>query len=160
MNWLYHSFPWYVSGPLIGLTVPVLLLLAGETFGISSSLQHLGSLCSPNSRLEYLSHNDWRKNSWSLVFVSGIVIGAFMAAHWLSAAPPQFLPDHYHNWMGGLKLLLGGVLIGFGTRYADGCTSGHSIMGISNLKLPSLIATIFFFVGGLFMTHVFGFWLQ
>ena len=53
---------------------------------------------------------------------------------------------------GALKLLVGGFLIGFGTRYAGGCTSGHSITGISNFNLPSLLATICFFAGGLAVT--------
>lgn len=49
-------------------------------------------------------------------------------------------------------LILGGFLIGFGTRYAGGCTSGHAISGLSNLQLPSLIAVVGFFIGGLAMT--------
>jgi uncharacterized membrane protein YedE/YeeE len=54
---------------------------------------------------------------------------------------------------GLLLLLLGGFLIGFGTPYAGGCTSGHAITGLSNLQIPSLIAVIGFFLGGLVMAH-------
>jgi uncharacterized membrane protein YedE/YeeE len=50
-------------------------------------------------------------------------------------------------------LLVGGVLIGFGTRYAGGCTSGHAISGLSNLQIPSLKAVIGFFIGGLIMSY-------
>ena len=53
-----------------------------------------------------------------------------------------------------LLLVVGGFLVGFGARYAGGCTSGHAISGLSNLQLPSLIAVIGFFVGGLLMVHV------
>ena len=53
---------------------------------------------------------------------------------------------------GFIMMVIGGFLVGFGTRYANGCTSGHSIMGISNLQLSSLIATCCFFAGGLIMT--------
>lgn len=51
-------------------------------------------------------------------------------------------------------LLLGGFLVGFGARYAGGCTSGHAISGLSNLQVPSLIAVVGFFVGGLVMIHL------
>ena len=53
-----------------------------------------------------------------------------------------------------MVLAVGGFLVGFGTRYAGGCTSGHAISGLSNLQLPSLVAVIGFFIGGLVMTHL------
>jgi len=154
MDWLYQPWPWYISGPLIGLTVPALLLLVGKPFGISSSFRHLASISSPRSRLPYLSDNDWRGEAWSLVFVAGVLLGAFVAAHFLSDSVVRLLPDHYRQWSGGLRLFIGGLFVGFGTRYADGCTSGHSIMGMSSLKWPSLVATICFFIGGLVSIQV------
>ena len=154
MEWLLQPWPWYVSGPLIGLTLPALLLLSGKTFGISSSFRHLCSICWSGSRLEYLRENDWRSESWNLVFVAGILLGAAAAAQLLSSSRFPLLPEQYHSLDGAARLLIGGLLIGFGTRYADGCTSGHSITGISNLKWPSLVATISFFVGGLIMTYL------
>ncbi len=152
MNWILQPWPWWCSGILIGLTVPLLYLLAGKAFGISTSLQQAGAMCAPNSRLEYLSKHDRQANMWTIVFVVGIGLGGFIATHFLSAAPAALLPDTYKSLGGGLKLLLGGFLIGFGTRYAGGCTSGHSITGIANLNWPSLVATVFFFVGGLAVT--------
>lgn len=149
MEWLLQPWPWYVSGPLIGLTVPLLLLLSGKTFGISSSFRHIGTACTPRINLKYLRENDWRSESWNLVFVAGILGGAVIAAQVLSAAPTQFLPTEYYSYTGALKLFVGGILVGFGTRYADGCTSGHTIMGISNLRWPSMVATASFFAGGL-----------
>jgi uncharacterized membrane protein YedE/YeeE len=152
-EWLLQPWPWYVSGPLIGLTVPLLLLLTGKNFGVSSSLRHIGAACAPHTKLPYLSQNyNWREHTWSIIFVAGIIIGAFIGNFFLSAEPLSFLPTGYGSVTGVLLLFGGGILIGFGTRYADGCTSGHTIMGISALNWPSLVATIFFFVGGLIST--------
>jgi uncharacterized membrane protein YedE/YeeE len=137
---------------LIGLTVPMLLFLSGKSLGISSSFRHFCSILLPRSPLAYIRENDWRAESWNLIFVGGIIVGAFIAANFLSANQPVFLPDSYHSASGIVKLLLGGILVGFGTRYANGCTSGHTIMGLSNLQWPSLVASICFFAGGLLMT--------
>ncbi|NND96681.1 MAG: YeeE/YedE family protein [Pirellulaceae bacterium] len=152
MQWLMQPWPWWLSGILIGLTVPLLYLLAGKAFGISTSLQEAGALCAPNSKLEYFSKFDRKANFWTIVFCVGIAVGAFIATRFLSADPTPLLPDSFSSVAGAFKLLIGGFLIGFGTRYAGGCTSGHSITGISNLNWPSLLATIFFFVGGLAVT--------
>ncbi|BCX02179.1 MAG: hypothetical protein KatS3mg053_0117 [Candidatus Roseilinea sp.] len=152
MDWLFETWPWYIAGPLIGLSVPLLLILTGKTLGISSSFRHWCSLAFPKSRLPYLKNNDVRQESWNLVFVVGVLLGGFIAANFLSAQPAQLLPQEYASVEGVIKLFIGGILVGFGTRYADGCTSGHTIMGLSNLRLPSLIASISFFIGGLAMT--------
>ncbi len=153
IEWLLQPWPWYVSGPLIGLTVPILLLLTGKNLGISSSLRHIGAACNPRTRLPYLSKDyRWREHIWSIIFVIGIVIGGFIGNYLLSADPVNFLPSGFVSITGVFLLFGGGILIGFGTRYADGCTSGHTIMGISALNWPSLVATIFFFVGGLIST--------
>ena len=152
MQWLMQPWPWWLSGILIGLTVPLLYLLAGKAFGISTSLQEIGALCAPHSKLEYLSKFDRKANLWTVVFVVGIALGAFVATRFLSQEPTQFLPTTFSSPAGAVKLLIGGFLIGFGTRYAGGCTSGHSITGISNLNWPSLVATICFFAGGLAVT--------
>ncbi|MCB8924809.1 MAG: YeeE/YedE family protein [Ardenticatenaceae bacterium] len=153
LEWLLEPWPWYISGPLIGLTVPILLLLTGRNFGISSSLRHLGAACMPNTKLPYLSKNyNWRDHIGSLIFVLGVLIGGFVGNFLLSTEPGNFLPTFYASPLGALGLFAGGILIGFGTRYAGGCTSGHTIMGISSLNLSSLVATIFFFVGGLIST--------
>ena len=154
MESLLAPWPWYVAGPLIGLVVPLLLLLVGKSFGVSSSFRHLCSICLPGSKLDYLRSNDWRAESWNLVFAAGVIVGAGIAVFFLSAAPVELLPQSYNNRMGAILLLVGGILVGFGTRYADGCTSGHSIMGMSSLNWPSLVATISFFAGGLFVVHI------
>jgi hypothetical protein len=61
---------------------------------------------------------------------------------------------------GLMFFVFGGFLVGFGTRYAGGCTSGHTIMGLSNLQWPSLIATCCFMAGGFLMVHVLFPWLM
>ncbi len=156
MAWLLEPWPWWLSGILIGLMVPLLFWMAGQPFGISSSLQHIGAMCSPRSRLAYLREDDWRGNLWNLLFVAGVVIGGFVAVHFLSRESIEFLPQAYYSPTGLLRLAFGGVLVGFGTRYAGGCTSGHSITGLSNLSGASLLATVFFFVGGLIVTWLLG----
>lgn len=153
LDWLLEPWPWYVSGPLIGLTVPLLFILTGKSFGISSSLRHIGAACAPRTKLPYLRKDyDWRDNIWNLIFVLGVLVGAFIGNFVLSSEPLTFLPQIYGSVTGILLLFGGGMLIGFGTRYAGGCTSGHTITGISTLQWPSLVATIFFFVGGLIST--------
>lgn len=173
-----QPWPWYVAGPMIGLTVPLLLLLGNKSFGISSSLRHICAACVP-AKIPFFTYN-WRKETWNLVFVVGILIGGFIAATFFAnpeaitvAASTQedlkalgitnftqLLPEEIFTWdnlftrKGLVFFVLGGLLIGFGTRYAGGCTSGHAIMGLSNLQWPSLIATIAFMVGGFTMTHL------
>ena len=159
MDWIMQPWPWWASGILIGLTVPLLYILVGKPFGISTSLQTAGALCARNSRLDYLSKFDRKGNLWTLVFVFGIAVGSFVANRYMTNEPTEFLPASFATATGAIKLLIGGFLIGFGTRYAGGCTSGHSITGISNLNWPSLVATIFFFAGGLGLTWVVGPWI-
>jgi uncharacterized membrane protein YedE/YeeE len=178
IEWIKQPWPWYVAGPLIGLTVPALLLLGNKSFGVSSSLRHICAACVP-AGIPFFTYN-WRKEAWNLMFVIGILIGGIIATSFLAnpetitvAAATQkdlkalgindfsqLMPEEIFNWSnlftptGLVFFVLGGFLIGFGTRYAGGCTSGHAIMGISNLQWPSLVATIFFMVGGFTMTHL------
>ncbi len=156
IEFIMQPWPWWLSGILIGLIVPLLYLLAGKAFGISTSLQHIGAMCSPNTKISYLRNHNWRGGIWNLVFIGGVAVGSLIASRWLSAETVEFLPASAYTIGGAFRLLFGGVLIGFGTRYAGGCTSGHAITGISNLNWPSLVATIFFFVGGLIVTWGFG----
>lgn len=173
---LKHPWPWYVAGTLIGLTVPYLLLVGNKTFGISSSLRHLCAMCIP-ADIPFFKY-DWRREVWNLFFVGGVAAGAFIAAYLLRdpnavvvAEPTKaylaghgitdtaaLMPGQIFAWSNLLTLrglvffVLGGFLVGFGTRYAGGCTSGHSIMGLSSLQWPSLVATCCFMVGGILMT--------
>lgn len=178
MDFLLQPWPWYVAGPLIGLMVPLLLIATGKSFGVSSSLRHFCAATIPgkNAYLQY----DWKKKGiWNMLFVLGIVGGGFLANTLLventrinlSAATiadlrelgftdfSGLVPAELFNWtaltsgVGILVLVLGGFLVGFGARYAGGCTSGHAITGLSNFQKASLFATVGFFIGGLLVTH-------
>ena len=178
MSFLVEPWPWYIAGPLIGLTVPALLILGNKSFGISSSLRHICAACFP-SNIEFFKYN-WKKESWNLIFVSGILIGGFIATYLFVNPNPivvhpdlvsdlanygitdytGMVPNQLFNWeslfslRGVLMIVVGGFLVGFGTRYAGGCTSGHAIMGLSTLQLPSLIATCCFMIGGFIMANL------
>lgn len=175
---LRKPWPWYVAGPLIGLTVPILLLLGNKSFGISSSLRHICAAVIP-ANIPFFRYN-WKKEAWNLFFVTGIVIGGLLGNFALgnpdaivvsddtrqalsalgitdfSGLMPAdlFSPAHIFSLKGLVFLVLGGFLVGFGTRYAGGCTSGHAIMGLSNLQWPSLVATVSFMIGGFACTHL------
>lgn len=183
-DFISQPWPWYVAGPLIGLTVPALLLIGNKHFGISSSLRHICAACIP-ANLSYFKY-EWKREAWNLFFVGGIIIGGFVASQFLSNADPivvsekttrdlealsirvdhQMMPTSIFNannlftTTGLIFFLVGGFLVGFGTRYAGGCTSGHSIMGLSTLQLPSLIATCCFMIGGLVMVHLIFPWIM
>lgn len=174
---LLQPWPWYISGPLIGLTVPLLLFVGNRSFGISSSLRHVCAIFP--SKNPFFNYN-WRKEGlWNLLFVAGIIFGGFVAASYLANPKPlqvassttqnlaalgvettgAYAPESIFSWSnlltipGFIMMVLGGFLIGFGTRYAGGCTSGHAISGLANLQWPSLVAVIGFFIGGLITTH-------
>lgn len=177
LNLLREPWPWYVAGPLIGLTVPVLLLIGNKSFGISSSLRHICAACMP-AKIPFFQY-EWKKEVWNLFFVGGIVAGGIIAATLLaSSAPVQVHPAlaaelstygitdysgmvpvqlfswaHVFSLRGLIMTVLGGFLVGFGTRYAGGCTSGHAIMGLSTLQWPSLVATCCFMAGGFLMAN-------
>lgn len=146
---ILQPWPWYVVGPFIGLTVPLLLFLGGKGLGISGSFRHICSIALPRTKVPFLKNNDWKKETWNLLFVLGIALGGFIATHLLSASPLDLLPDSYSTLPGMLQLLAGGFLVGFGARYAGGCTSGHAIMGLSTLQKASLVSVLAFFAGGL-----------
>ena len=151
MEYIFKSWNWYIAGPLIGLFVPLLLIIGNKAFGISTSFMHFCSIILPGEKKKILSY-DAAKHAWKFYFVIGILIGGFISVYFLSDSATAFLPKHYYHWTGFIKLFVGGLLIGFGTRYGDGCTSGHAITGLSFLKLSSLKATIAFFAGGLIYT--------
>ena len=178
LEWIKQPWPWYVAGPLIGLTVPALLILGNKTFGISSSLRHVCASCMP-ANIPFFKY-DWKKEIWNLFFVAGVLLGGIIAAQLLSNPEPVLVneklsqelatygitnyqgmvPTDLFSWpqlltaRGLIMMVGGGFLVGFGTRYAGGCTSGHAIMGLSNLQWPSLVATGCFMAGGFIMTNL------
>jgi uncharacterized membrane protein YedE/YeeE len=178
MDVVLQPWPWYVSGPLIALTMAILVYF-GKTFGMSSNLRTLCSIGGAGKYADFFKF-DWKAQKWNLTVVLGAIIGGFIAVQFLSNgsdialsaktisdlkdmgfenAGTSLLPSEIYDWnniltMKGFSILvIAGFLVGFGTRYAGGCTSGHAITGLSNLQVPSLIAVIGFFIGGLLMTH-------
>lgn len=141
--------PWYIAGPLLGLFVPAMLLLTGKEPGVSSSFRHFcAALLSSSTKIAYFRYNVLKIGLWQILFVSGILLGGTLVQFGLGGAGvPLSLPEHL-TIAGQVVLFFGGVAVGFGTRYADGCTSGHTISGISRLSLPSVVASICFIVGG------------
>lgn len=183
MEFIQQPWPWYVAGALIGLTVPVLLLLGNKHFGISSSLRHICAACLP-ANIPFFKY-DWKREVWNLFFVAGVFLGGVVATQFLSSPDPvvvsektvqalqalniqtdnQLMPasifsfENLFTLKGLLFFVVGGFLVGFGTRYAGGCTSGHAIMGLSTLQWPSLVATCCFMAGGFLMVHVIFPWI-
>lgn len=172
-----QPWPWYVAGPLIGLTVPALLILGNKSFGISSSLRHVCAMCVP-TKIPFFQY-DWKKELWNMFFVLGIFLGGMVAVIFLANTAPvelnaslikelsvygvtdfsSLVPVDLVSWnklftlSGFIMLIGGGFLVGFGARYAGGCTSGHAIMGLATLQWPSLVATICFMIGGFVMAN-------
>lgn len=143
-------WPWYVTGPLIGLMVPLLLLLTGKSMGISGSFDSLCALPLRKSRLKDRLAGG-RSEGWKVALVAGIALGGFLAARVAAAQAPDLFPADYRGAAGAAALLAGGFLVGFGSRYAKGCTSGHAITGLASLQKSALVAVIGFFTGGLAM---------
>ena len=175
---LTKPWPWYVAGPLIGLIVPALLVIGGKMFGISANLRTACAIVAPG-KVEFFKFDWKRAGGWNLAFSLGILIGGFLAATLLANPDPiaissatkadlaalgitdfsGLVPSDLFSWenvltlKGFLLLGVGGFLVGFGAAYAGGCTSGHAIMGLADLQLPSLVAVLGFFAGGLITTH-------
>lgn len=179
MDWIMEPWPWYISGPMIAF-VMFLLLMMGRKLGMSSNLRTLCAICGAGKRATFFDY-DWKAQKWNLIVVAGVVLGGFLAANFLmnekkvdihddvvkdlnaygfASADNVYLPKELYaaENLSDPKvlalLIIGGLFIGFGTRYAGGCTSGHAISGLSSLQWPSLVAVIGFFAGGLFMVHI------
>ncbi|MCH4822802.1 YeeE/YedE family protein [Gramella lutea] len=179
MEFILEPWPWYVAGPLIAL-IMFLLIFQGRQFGMSSNLRTICTMCGADNKASFFDFN-WKAQRWNLIVITGAAIGGFIAMNFLTADPAvainpvtvqnlnnlgfqssgeAYLPDELYSLeaLTNLKslaiLIIGGILIGFGARWAGGCTSGHAISGLSNLQMPSLIAVIGFFIGGLVMIHL------
>ena len=176
MEWIKAPWPWYVSGAVIS-GIMFFLIFSGKTFGFSSNFRTLCAAAGLGKRIPFFDY-DWKAQRWNLWFAAGAVLGGWLSARFLTdgtaprlseaaladlnrlglQAPTGFQPDQLFNWQslltwqGWIVLVLGGFLVGFGTRWAGGCTSGHAITGLSHLQWPSLIAVVGFFIGGLVVT--------
>ena len=180
IEFIQQPWPWWVAGPLIAY-VMFSLLYFGKGFGLSTNFKTACTILGADKVSDFFKI-DWKEQKWNLMFVLGTIIGGYIAAQWLTPDPTvaiaantiadlqeigiatpgaAYVPEEIFGsanvWsLRSLVFLIGGgFLVGFGTRYANGCTSGHAISGLSNLQYWSLIAVVGFFIGGLLMTHVF-----
>jgi uncharacterized membrane protein YedE/YeeE len=173
-----RPWPWHISGVVIAL-VMVLLLFFGKSFGFSSNFRVICAACGAGKNVPFFDF-DWKSQRWNLLFLLGAILGGWISAtvfasgeavqispetiqdlQQLGFSAPQgmqpqelFGTEAFFSFKNVLLLLGGGFLIGFGSRYAGGCTSGHAISGLSALQWPSLVAVIGFFIGGLVMTFL------
>ena len=179
IEFLTQPWSWWFSGIIIS-AIMFILLFFGKSFGFSANLRTICAIGGAGKKVKFFNF-DWKKQVWNLVFLVGAVIGGFIAKEFMSpgdyavqvsdatvqdlgalgfSAPASMQPTELFSFealftlKGFLVLALGGLMVGFGARYAGGCTSGHAISGISDLQLPSLIAVVGFFIGGLIMTFV------
>lgn len=178
MESLKQPLTWYAAGAIIGLIVPALLILGNKHFGISANLRHACAACFP-ADIKFFKY-DWKKEIWNFFLIGGVLLGAVIAVTLLRDPNPvvinpklvselstygindfsNMVPAQLFSFSslltlrGFIMLVGGGFLVGFGSRYAGGCTSGHAIMGLSDLQVPSLIATISFMVGGFIMANL------
>jgi hypothetical protein len=172
-QWLHAPWPWYVAGPLIGLMVPLMLFIGNRSFGISNNLRHLCAITQPQTvDVDFFKYN-WKEHMWSLMFVIGTALGGYLAGVVFANPEPialspaardmflswgfllpktgEFVPGElFHASVRNYTFLFAcGVMVGFGTRYAGGCTSGHAITGLASMQLSSLYAVLGIFGGGL-----------
>ena len=177
IDYLKEPWPWYMAGPLITL-IMLVMIYWGKFFGISSTMRTMCAAIGGGKISDFFDF-DWKRDIWNLVFVAGAITGGFVVSAFMTdheaidlsketiqdlqmlgvSVDPGLVPKSLFSWesittsTGFVFMVVGGFLVGFGTRYAGGCTSGHAITGLSNLQLPSLYAVIGFFLGGLIMTH-------
>ncbi|MBI1836674.1 MAG: YeeE/YedE family protein [Flavobacteriia bacterium] len=154
-----NPLAWYIAGPLIGLIVPLLLILREKQFGISSSYRYIGSKIFKS--IPYFKYNS-EPDKWQLHFAYGLILAGFLTPFW---GDFETITSEEANTIYGkisktiytptniLYFFIGGILIGFGTRYANGCTSGHCIMGVSQFSKSSIVATVSFFIGGMIVSY-------
>ena len=157
MEWISQPWPWYVAGPMIGLFVPLLLLVGNRALGATTGLRAICAGLLP-TRASFFDYDWKRSGAWNIALLAGIGLGGFLGARLLPHDTTDLLPPALFSWpalstiRGGLAVIVGGFLVGFGAAYAGGCTSGHGITGLASLQLASLIAVIAIFVAGIATT--------
>lgn len=182
INFISQPWPWWVAGPMIA-TIMFILLYFGREFGISANFRVMCAADGAGEFADFFKF-DWQSQGWNLMVALGSMFGGYLAAHYFAGDQGMYahisertveslqdlgvaveagqvpLVPEFYSWEylftlhGILVIVVGGFLVGFGARYAGGCTSGHAISGMSALQLSSLIAVIGFFLGGLTMVHL------
>ncbi len=182
LDLLSQPWHWAFSGFVIAFILLV-STWAGKSFGVSSSYKVLCSMAGAGKRLPFFNLN-MKEEYWRISFAVGAVVGGIIGSQLIGSDAPVaisqatidhlardfnmtypknvsegtgFIPEELYNFTNpkGLFLaIIGGIFVGFGARYGEGCTSGHAITGLSHLQKPSLVTVIGFFIGGLIMTHL------
>lgn len=150
-----EPWPWWLGGIVIGLLVPFMYYFLNTAFGVSTGYGNLVKLFMPHTKLKWLNSETYSQIfNWRFFFILGIIGGAFLSARTSGMAfftADMGLFTQSVEWSMALKtiwFLFGGFLLGFGSRVAGGCTSGHSIHGIANFHLSSILATVCFLIFG------------
>ena len=147
--------------------------------GVSSSLRHICALALP-TKVPYFNYDVMKEGLWNLLFVLGVFLSGIFSSYFLHNPNPTLLAEstktdlralgitNFEGFMpielfgsdqiftlnGLIFMVIGGFLVGFGVRYANGCTSGHGLMGLAQGSIGSLAAVIAFFIGGMTMTYL------
>jgi uncharacterized membrane protein YedE/YeeE len=158
---ILHDLPaihWALAGLGLGLVTLALLGVAGHRLGVSTGFE---SMCSLVSRAPYLQRAEIRgSHGWRLPFMGGLVLGGVLSAVLGGGWAPSWelgMFDDAIGWGPAGKVAWmfgGGLLVGFGTRVAGGCTSGHGIFGISRGERASIVSTLAFMAAGLVTTNL------
>ena len=149
---------WAVAGAGIAAVTLGLLFLTNRRLGISAGFEDVCSLVLQQPYFLRGGLRDARK--WRLPFVGGLVLGGFLSAALGGGWEPTWALGMFDDTIGFgpagklLWMFAGGLFIGFGTRLAGGCTSGHGIFGLSNFERPSLVTTMSFMAAGIVTTQV------
>lgn len=160
VNFLFVDlWPWWLGGIAIGLLVPLMYYFLGTALGVSSGFGNFIKIIAPSTKLRWLNSETYKNRfNWRFIFIIGMIIGGFLSAR-ASGMPvitsEMGLFTENLNWAFIIYILwffAGGILLGFGARVANGCTSGHSIHGIATLQKSSLVATVFFLLFGVITT--------
>lgn len=148
---------WSAAGVAIGAITLLMLWLMNQRLGISTGFENL---CALVVRIPYFERDEIRASQrWRLPFLAGLVVGGFLSAATSGGWTPFWdlgMFDASVGWGPAGKLawmFAGGLLIGFGTRLAGGCTSGHGIFGVANLERASIASTLSFMAAGIVATH-------
>lgn len=150
--------PWWLAGAAIGAITLLLLFVTQQRLGISTGFENL---CALVLRAPYFQRDEIRRShAWRLPFLGGLVLGGLLSAATSGGWRPFWELGRFDasfGWGPAGKLawmFVGGLFIGFGTRLAGGCTSGHGIFGISNLERASVESTLAFMAAGIATTNL------
>src|SRR5262245_53457248 len=157
MKLLLEPWPWWAGGLALGFLVTGFVRVTGKAFGVSSGLGAVCSVCAP--RLEFFKDKAYTER-WKLWFLLGIplggLLGALLQGRWgVTVSMGLFDRVITSNLVLKVGLLFGGGLLsGFGARWADGCTSGHSILGVAQGARSSMLATLGFMASAIAVSMI------